>query len=53
LFDHADKTQMAVFGFHGKEAGYFIIFWICAFAYLVAWMVMKSLVPKMKVIVVK
>jgi ACS family hexuronate transporter-like MFS transporter len=46
LFTHADKTQMSFLGFHGKEAGYFIIFSICAVAYLIGWVVMKSLVPK-------
>ncbi|MEP6700903.1 MAG: MFS transporter, partial [Bacteroidota bacterium] len=30
------------------ETGYTIIFSICAVAYLVAWVVMKSLVPKYK-----
>ena len=50
LFTHADKTQMQFMGFEGKEAGYFIIFSICAVAYLIGWMVMKSLVPKMKII---
>ena len=33
----------------GKPAGYFIIF--CGFAYLVAWCVMKALVPQRKDIV--
>jgi MFS transporter, ACS family, hexuronate transporter len=46
LFTHADKTQMQFLGFQGKEAGYFIIFSICAVAYLIGWVVMKSLVPK-------
>jgi ACS family hexuronate transporter-like MFS transporter len=50
LFTHADETRMQFMGFEGKEAGYFIIFSICAVAYLIAWFVMKSLVPKMKVI---
>ncbi|TDH27791.1 MFS transporter [Segetibacter sp. 3557_3] len=50
LFTHADETQMQFMGFQGKEAGYFIIFCICAVAYLIAWVVMKALVPKMKVI---
>lgn len=48
LFTHADKTQMQFAGFTGKEAGYFIIFSICAVAYLIGWVVMKSLVPKYK-----
>ncbi len=48
LFVHADKTQMTFMGFEGKPAGYFIIFCICAVAYLIGWMIMKSLVPKYK-----
>lgn len=50
LFDYADRTQMQFMGFQGKEAGYFIIFSICAVAYLIAWTVMKTLVPKMKMV---
>lgn len=46
LFDFADKTQMDFMGFHGIEAGYFIIFSICAVCYLTGWTVMKILVPK-------
>jgi MFS transporter, ACS family, hexuronate transporter len=48
LFEHAGKTQMEFAGFHGKPAGYFIIFSICAVAYLIGWIVMKRLVPKYK-----
>ena len=48
LFVHADVTNMAFLGFQGKPAGYFIIFCICAVAYLIGWTVMKSLVPKYK-----
>ena len=43
LFDYAAETQMVFFG-------YFIIFCICAVAYLIAWCVMKALVPKYKLI---
>ena len=39
-------------GFEGKEAGYMIVFCICAVAYLVGWTVMKLLVPKYKPIIV-
>jgi ACS family hexuronate transporter-like MFS transporter len=46
LFTHAGETQMQFMGFQGKEAGYFIIFSICAVAYLIGWVVMKALVPK-------
>ncbi len=48
LFVHAGETNMTFMGFEGKPAGYFIIFCICAFAYLVGWIVMKTLVPKYK-----
>ena len=50
LFTYAE-TQGSAFsfvGFEGKPAGYMIIFCICAVAYLIAWMVMKLLVPKYK-----
>jgi len=46
LFDHAKETNMVFMGFKGIEAGYFIIFSICAVCYLTGWIVMKSLVPK-------
>jgi MFS transporter, ACS family, hexuronate transporter len=36
------------FGFEGKQGGYFIMFCICAVAYLLAWTIMKILVPKYK-----
>ena len=48
LFTHAEQTNMQFLGFEGKPAGYFIIFCICAVAYLIGWTVMKSLVPKYK-----
>lgn len=55
LFTYAE-TQGSAFtfaGFEGKPAGYMIIFCICAVAYLVAWSIMKTLVPKHKPIIVK
>jgi len=48
LFDYADRVQMSLLGFKGEEAGYFIIFSVCAVAYLIGWVVMKALVPKYK-----
>ena len=48
LFTHAELTNMSFMGFEGKPAGYFIIFCICAVAYLIGWIVIKSLVPKYK-----
>ncbi len=50
LFVFAGETNMTFLGFEGKPAGYFIIFCICAVAYLIGWVVMKSLVPKYKLI---
>ncbi|WP_373826859.1 MFS transporter, partial [Bacteroides heparinolyticus] len=51
LFTYADESQMAFMGFVGKPAGYFIIFCVCAVAYLIGWCIMKALVPKYKPIV--
>jgi ACS family hexuronate transporter-like MFS transporter len=48
LFVYAGDTNMTFLGFEGKPAGYFIIFCFCAVAYLIGWIVMKSLVPKYK-----
>ena len=50
LFDYTSNTGMQFAGFQGIEAGYFIVFCICAFAYLIGWTVMKSLVPKYQLI---
>ncbi|MDR2119331.1 MAG: MFS transporter [Tannerella sp.] len=52
LFVYAHETHMTFLGFEGKPAGYFIIFIICAVAYLIGWAVMKMLVPKYKLITV-
>jgi ACS family hexuronate transporter-like MFS transporter len=46
LFVFAGETNMKFLGFEGKPAGYFVIFCICAVAYLVGWTIMKTLVPK-------
>lgn len=48
LFTHADETKMNFLGFEGKPAGYFMVFIFCAVAYLIGWLIMKSLVPKYK-----
>ncbi len=50
LFDYsaARGADFTFFGFSGKPAGYMIVFCICAVAYLVAWTIMKTLVPKYK-----
>ncbi|MDR1980794.1 MAG: MFS transporter [Tannerellaceae bacterium] len=51
LFDFSGKTGMLFMGFKGEEAGYFIIFSICAVSYLIGWCIMKSLVPRYRPIV--
>ncbi|MCL2097598.1 MAG: MFS transporter [Bacteroidales bacterium] len=48
LFTHAYETNMTFMGFSGKPAGYFIVFCVCAVAYLIGWVIMKRLVPKYK-----
>ncbi len=50
LFTYAEGQGAAFhfLGFEGKPAGYFIMFCFCGLAYLIAWTIMKSLVPKYK-----
>ena len=50
LFTHAEGlgADFTFLGFEGKPAGYMIVFCICAVAYLIAWSIMKALVPKYK-----
>ena len=48
LFDFAKTSNMKFMGFEGITSGYFIIFSICAVAYLIGWVVMKRLVPQYK-----
>lgn len=47
------RQPMSLMGFEGEKAGYFIIFGVCAVAYLIGWAVMKSLVPKYKKVIVE
>ena len=51
LFDYTEQAQTQFMGFKGIEAGYFIIFSICAFMYLIGWTIMKTLVPVYKPII--
>ena len=53
LFTYSEGMGSAFqfLGFEGKQAGYMIIFCICAVAYVLAWSIMKALVPKHKPIV--
>jgi ACS family hexuronate transporter-like MFS transporter len=48
LFTYSESTGMQFMGFEGKPAGYFIVFCICAVAYLIGWSIMKILVPVYK-----
>ncbi|MCF0208234.1 MAG: MFS transporter, partial [Bacteroidaceae bacterium] len=53
LFTYSEEQGAAFqfLGFEGKPAGYMIVFCICAVAYLLAWVIMKTLVPKYKPII--
>ena len=50
LFTHAEQLGSAFtfLGFEGKPAGYFMVFCYCGVAYLIAWGIMKALVPEYK-----
>ena len=53
LFTYAEGAGSAFrfLGFEGKPAGYFIIFCYCGLAYILSWIVMKSLVPRYKPVI--
>jgi ACS family hexuronate transporter-like MFS transporter len=53
LFAYAETAGEAFkfLGFSGKPAGYFIVFCFCGIAYLLAWSIMKTLVPKYKPVI--
>jgi ACS family hexuronate transporter-like MFS transporter len=42
------REPLTFLGYTGKPAGYFIMFIFCALAYLIGWVIMKTLVPKYK-----
>lgn len=50
LFAYSERVGSAFhfLGFEGKPAGYFVIFCYCGVAYLLAWVVMKALIPSFK-----
>ncbi len=50
-FSEEQGEAFQFLGFEGKPAGYMIVFCICAVAYLLAWVLMKTLVPKYKPII--
>ncbi|MCQ2348098.1 MAG: MFS transporter [Paludibacteraceae bacterium] len=53
LFTYSETAGEAFsfLGFTGKPAGYFIMFCFCGVAYVIAWSIMKALVPQHKPIV--
>ena len=55
LFDYAalQGEAFTFFSVTGKPAAYMMVFCYCAVAYLVAWCVMKALVPEHKPVVLK
>ncbi|MCQ2174279.1 MAG: MFS transporter [Bacteroidales bacterium] len=50
LFTYSEAAGEAFtfLGFSGKSAGYFVVFCYCGLAYVLAWSIMKLLVPKYK-----
>ncbi len=50
LFTYAEAqgSGFTFFGEEGKPAGYMMVFCYCAVAYLLAWVIMKTLVPRYK-----
>lgn len=50
LFTHTEQLgeTFSFLGFSGKQGGYFLMFCLCGIAYLLAWTLMKTLVPKYK-----
>ncbi|MBQ0020495.1 MAG: MFS transporter [Bacteroidales bacterium] len=48
FFTYADENAFSCFGIEGKPAAYMVVFCYCAIAYLLAWCVIKVLVPKYK-----
>lgn len=50
LFDYASRCgdSFTFVGFAGKPAGYMIVFSVCAVSYLLAWCIIKILVPRYK-----
>ena len=50
IFTYSENAGEAFtfLGFAGKQGGYMIVFCFCAVAYLIAWSIMKTLVPQYK-----
>ena len=48
FFTYAENSGFAFFGNEGKPAAYMVVFCYCAIAYVLAWFIIKALVPKYK-----
>ena len=50
IFTYSENAGEAFtfLGFAGKQGGYMIVFCFCAVAYMIAWSIMKALVPQYK-----
>ena len=53
LFDASEAGGWNILGCQGIQAGYLIMFTFCGLAYLLSWIIMKSLVPQYKPIVIE
>lgn len=49
-YSEAAGEAFSFLGFSGKPAGYFVMFCFCGVAYLIAWAIIKALVPRYKAI---
>lgn len=48
FFTYAESHAFSFFGVEGKQGAYMVVFCYCAVAYVLAWCVIKVLVPKYK-----
>jgi len=48
FFTYAEGSEFSFFGVEGKPGAYMVVFCYCAIAYVLAWCVIKVLVPKYK-----
>lgn len=48
FFTYAENNEFSFFGAEGKPGAYMVVFCYCGIAYLLAWTVMKALVPVYK-----
>lgn len=50
FFKYADENAFSFFGAEGKPGAYMVVFCYCAIAYILAWFIIRALVPKYKTI---